>query len=197
MKTPSIFTTLLVAFLGWMAISVQFKYYKLQKDKDRITANYQAQIDSVHTVLRDSIKMYQSTPQTFTQDEFKELFAAELEKIRILGLKKPSTAINTTAITTHHITTTARDTVIIDTIPAKTWSYQTTSLSITGLEVGDKRQVTYTHKLSIAIYKSLKPRVGFWNKVFLRPIKRKPLVSVIPSDSSTKFVEIKYYDIKN
>lgn len=197
MKTPGIFTTLLVAFLGWMAISVQIKYIKLQKDNERITANYKAQIDSVHTVLRDSIKIYQARPQSFTEDEFKELFAAELEKIRILGLKKPSTAINTTAITTHHITTTARDSLILDTIPAKTWSYQTPSLSITGLEIGKERQVTYTHKLSIAIYKSLEPRAGFWNKVLLRPLKRNPIVSVIPSDTCTKFVEIRYYDIKN
>jgi len=180
-----------IFFGGWV--------YQMKRG-DRMTNNFKAEIiDSVRVfMLANNDTAYQEQPLLLTKKEFKETFNDEWDKIKNeFGIKHIHHYNRIKTETEKRIKTFVRDTLIFDTVMAKKWRFKDRHIEINGFEVGNSREIEWTHKLGLEILGNKKPRVGLWNKLFFKPRTRQKVYTVIPSDPNTIITEIKPIEITN
>lgn len=178
-----------------MLVFVYRKNIQLQNDNKRIAGNFKTQMDSVTRTYKNNIAIYQKQTQTFTKEEFKQLFADEFNQLsKTLNLKAVSQVATVNTETTQRFLVHTKDSTINDTVPVKIWEYHSPTLQFKGLELNNHRQIEFTHLLDLTVTISKQPRQGI-RKLFIWQ-KRPEIVSVIPSDTNTVITNVNLKHIK-
>jgi hypothetical protein len=176
-------------FVAWVQTIRVAYHYKIEAERNE--NNYNAVLSGVRSYYRGKLKAYQVSPQVLTRAQAKALFSEEMQKLeKQLNLRRVSQIIKIESSTGGIVKLQMRDTIIrtysqiVDTIAAKVFNYADSNIMFRGINIRDSIEVYYRCYPRIIIARSLEPRKGIWNKITIHPLRRYPVYTVLPADSS-------------
>lgn len=173
--------------------------YRLNKDVDRWKGNYstaQAEKAGIKKYYAGKLALYEVSAQSFSRAEFRTMFQALSDSLtKQLRLVKPSQIVQVTAKSYIDTTVTTTDTVTNQST-AQTWAFRSPTIQIRAIEAGNERRLSIRQTIELTITRSLKRREGFFRRIFLVPLKREGVYTVVPSDSSLHIEKFSVYEIQ-
>jgi len=185
-------------FVATLAAAKQI--YKLTKERDRWQTNYNtahAERAGVEKYFRGRLAIYEATPQVFTRAEFSALFQSLADSLtKKIGLVKPTQIVQIVGRSVTDTAVTARDTVL-NKSTVKTWDFYSPSIQIRAIETDShRRELSISQTIELTITRSLKRREGLLRKIFLVPLRRKGIYSIIPADSALRIEKFSVLEIQ-
>lgn len=167
----------------------------LQKEVKTWQKNYELVANEKEALKKyyvGKLALYETSAHEMALKEFRRIYRPYLDSLERMGLKRISRIENLVATIHSKQTTTARDT--LDSL--KVWRVKMPSIQVTTIEHPDNtRAVTIQARISLTITRSLKPRQGIIRKILLIPIRREPVYTVIPSDTTVKIDQFKVFEL--
>lgn len=171
------------------------KENKLRKELQNWKDNYEIEVKHNEAILKrieGSLAIYETKAHEMALKEFTKIYKPWVDSLQRLGLKKISTIEKVVA--EMNITQNVKTIDTLDSL--KTWTIKMPSIQIKTIELSDTdRHVEIKQNISLTITRSLKQRKGIIRKIFLIPIRREPVYSVIPADSTIHITNFQVFEL--